>query len=392
MRIFIISHDLSHNCLGRAVLLAQVFGRSHDVEIVGPCFGPDIWFPCRDLGINYRKVEGEIFLPQFTHLFARLLDKLKGDYVIAVKPRPTSFGVALMHRALTDHSIILDIDDDEMAFYADQGWKEWESKVLVRRPNSPLYTSLLETMIPTADVVTVASHNLEKRYGGFYLPHVKDPSFLDPSRFDRRAMRERWDFPAEEKLIVFAGSPREHKGLDLLLKAVERLGRGDVRLLVVGASNDPANVFESGLRDRGGESLYMLKQIPMNELPSVLAMADLVALPQHDTPTAQAQMPSKLFDAMSMALPIVASDVSDIAEVLDGESGLVVPPGDLEALVRAMGDILESPSLASKLGSNARRRLIEKYSFDSVQKTVEKVLRTARRSKKRRVAPVESFV
>ncbi len=374
MKIFIISHDLSHNCLGRAVLLAGVFGRHHDVEVVGPCFGPDIWFPCRDWGIKYRKIDGEIFLPQFTSLYSRLIDKLKGDLVLAVKPRPTSYGVALMHRALTNRPVLLDIDDDEMALYENEDWKNWDRKVLLRRPNSPLYTSLLESMTSQADAITVASKTLQSRYGGEYLTHVKDPDFLDPARYDKRAERQKRDLPLDEKLIVFAGSPREHKGLELLLNAIERLDRNDVKLVVVGATNEPDNSTETSLRDLGGERLYLLKQAPMRDLPSILATADLIVLPQRDTAAARSQMPSKLFDAMSMALPIVATAVSDIPEVLAQDCGLVVAAENAAALSDSIAEVLESPELAQRIGQNARRKLISEYSIESVQPSIERLL------------------
>ncbi len=380
MRVFVISHDLSHNCLGRAVLLAQLIGRRHEVELIGPSFGPDVWFPARRC-FDYRKVDGEIFLPQYTHLYARLLDKLKGKLTIAVKPRPTSFGLALMQRELTRQPLILDIDDDELAMYDGQNWKEWDTKTLLRRPNSPLYTSMLEKLIPTANSITTATRTLQKKYGGTYLPHVKDHELLDPDRFVKAAEREKRDLPKDEKLIVFAGSPREHKGLDMLLSAIRRLERSDVRLLIVGASNDPGDKVEAELRQVGGDWLYMLKQTPLEDLPAILAMADLVVLPQRKTRAAQAQIPSKLFDAMSMALPIVATDVSDVAEILGGDSGRVVEPENDLALADAVAEILEAPEEAEAMGRRARARLIENYSFDAFDDTIHQLIKSTARRK-----------
>lgn len=384
MKVFIVSHDLGHNSLGRAVVLAQVFGRRHEVEIVGSCFSPDIWYPARDIGFTYRKVDGELFLPQYTRLMERLLEKLKGDLVIAVKPRPTSFGLALMHRELTNKSVVVDIDDDEMAFYRDDDWRVWDRKTLLRRPNSPLYISMLEQMIPTADAVMAASRSLQERHGGHYLPHVKDPDFLDPAKYHREEERQKRDIPLDEKLIVFAGSPRPHKGLETLLEVIGQLGRDDVRLVVAGSTNDPQDAYERQLRDIGGENLCMFRQISMLELPSFLAMADLVVLPQRDTPEAQAQMPSKLFDAMSMALPIIATGVSDIPEVLSDGCGVVIPPNGGGEMCRAIDEILASPDWAREMGGRARERLIKQYSLNSAQTTVDEILEHARKSRKKR--------
>lgn len=374
MKIFLISHDLSGNALGRTVLLAQLLSRRHQVEIVGAAFGSDIWYPARKTGFKYRKIDGEIFLPEYTHLFARLIDKLKGDLVIAVKPRPTSFGVALLGRELTDRPVLLDIDDLEMAYYEDKGWKDWDRKLLLRRPNSPLYTQMLERLIPTADGITVASRNLQERYGGTYLPHVKDHDFLDPAKYDKMGERHKRRLSPDEKLVFFVGSPREHKGLGLLISAVNRLSREDVRLVVFGMNNSPDDPIEQELREKGGDHFYGFKQFPFSDLPAVLSMADIIAIPQEDTTYAAAQTPSKLFDAMSMAKPIVATAVSDIPEALGEDCGRVVPPNDEEALSRAIGDLLDSPFDAERLGCNARERLIKNYSFEAIEDRIDALL------------------
>jgi len=48
MKISILTHDLSHNCLGRAYLLAKILQRHYEMEIIGPMFGEEIWKPVAD--------------------------------------------------------------------------------------------------------------------------------------------------------------------------------------------------------------------------------------------------------------------------------------------------------------------------------------------------------
>lgn len=359
------------------MLLARLIGQKHDVEIVGSAFGNDVWYPIRHMGIKFRKVEGELFLPQYTSLMARLIDKLKGDVIVAVKPRPTSYGVALLHRELTGRPVVLDIDDDEMAFYDGESWKDWDRKTLLRRPNSPLYIKMLDALIPQANAITVASRYLQRQYGGHYLTHVKDSEELDPSKFDGEAERQKRKIPTSEKLIVFAGTPRAHKGLELLIEALHKLERDDVKLLIAGFSNDHENKYEKHLRMEGGELLYVLKQVRFADLPAILAMADVVVLPQLESPEARAQMPSKLFDAMALGIPIVATNISDIPEALSDDCGVVVPPNDSHALSQAIAKVLDDEKLAQSLRRNARQRLISRYSFASSQETIETVLKAA---------------
>jgi glycosyltransferase involved in cell wall biosynthesis len=84
-----------------------------------------------------------------------------------------------------------------------------------------------------------------------------------------------------------------------------------------------------------------------------------------DTDSARHQVPMKLFDAMAMAKPIVASSVSDLPLVLQG-CGRLVPPGDVDRLAEALTELVNNPEDASALGKCARLRCVEKYSMEKI--------------------------
>ena len=111
MKITILSPDLSHNCLGRAYLLAKILQRRHKVEVVGPLFGEEIWQPViEDSSIPYRWTKlNQAFHPSW-HLndllasftpysqlneLARTID---ADALYASKPLVTSFGLGLLKK------------------------------------------------------------------------------------------------------------------------------------------------------------------------------------------------------------------------------------------------------------------------------------------------------
>ena len=97
-------------------------------------------------------------------------------------------------------------------------------------------------------------------------------------------------------------------------------------------------------------------------MPRFLAAADVVAVPQRATPDTVGQVPAKLFDAMAMARPVVATAVSMIPEILNG-CGVVIPPGDGAALRAALAALLSDRERAHELGRRARERCVERYSF-----------------------------
>jgi glycosyltransferase involved in cell wall biosynthesis len=163
---------------------------------------------------------------------------------------------------------------------------------------------------------------------------------------------------------MFLGTAREYKGVDDLAAAVETLGRPDVVLALVGT--DPESATGRRLRARW-PGLVLVPPVPFAAVPRFLEAADVVAVPQRESPDTRGQVPAKLFDAMALGRPIVSTRVSMIPEILEG-CGLVVPPGDVGALAAALARLADDAALARDLGARARARCVERYSFDSARR------------------------
>jgi len=94
-----------------------------------------------------------------------------------------------------------------------------------------------------------------------------------------------------------------------------------------------------------------------SDVPDVLAAADIFVLP-----SLSEGLPLVLLEAMFSGLPIVASDVGDVRLALaDGQSGVLVKPGDPVALARALEHLLRNPAVTSALGERAARRAAVEY-------------------------------
>jgi glycosyltransferase involved in cell wall biosynthesis len=75
-----------------------------------------------------------------------------------------------------------------------------------------------------------------------------------------------------------------------------------------------------------------------------------------------------VLEAMAAGLPVIASNVGGIPElVADGVSGVLVPPGDPDALAEAIEALLENPALALELGAAGRRRVVENFDLEAVR-------------------------
>lgn len=130
-------------------------------------------------------------------------------------------------------------------------------------------------------------------------------------------------------------------------------------LLCVGGPIDPVPQYTALAQSLGvpADSLRFVDRVPTPEIPTWLAALDVGTLPYPDAehyPTAMS--PLKLFEYMAAGLPIVATDLPSLRDVLeDGENALLVPPGDPVSLARSLTRILEDARAARALGDRARR-------------------------------------
>lgn len=360
MKISILVCNLSNNCLGRAYLLGKVLQRKYAVEVIGPMFGKKIWAPYNQ-SFKYKMFKVE----NFSSIFVSLKDMLKtidGDVIYACKPRLTSFGVALLKRlSCNDLPIVLDIDDWE-AFSGRSSKALSSSFFALKNIVTPIDNYLMEFLSHKADERTVASRFLQKKFGGFYVPHGLNTDIYDPTKFDRKKLRLNWNLD-DKKVISFIGTPRPHKGLEDLITALNSIKSSKVKLLMTGDYQDS---YVQYLLKLGKGKIIFLGLQPIDAEPLFLSMSDLIVLPQRNTNYAKAQVPAKVFTSMAMAKPIIATSVSDLPEILDG-CGWIVNPGETQQLASTIKYVFDNSTEAETMGLKARQKCEEKYSWKSLE-------------------------
>ena len=108
-------------------------------------------------------------------------------------------------------------------------------------------------------------------------------------------------------------------------------------------------------------------------MPEIVAAADVIVVPQRNTPAALAQFPLKLTDGMSMAKPILATRVGDIPDIL-GETGYMVDSSSPEQIADKIEFIFHNFAEAIEKGKKARERCIKYYSVDTMASTLSQVI------------------
>jgi glycosyltransferase involved in cell wall biosynthesis len=362
VKITILSHNLTSNAAMRAHRLALAARHFAEVTVIGPAKhrGPWTALP-REPWIKAFESKN---LPKFYETVLQLIEAADGDVLIAVKPYFSSYGVALLAAECRKVPVILDLDDLDAALVRpkDQSWQQTIAEL--RDPASLVYLRALSRATGAASGITVASTTLQKRFGGTLVPHGCPIELFDPAAIDREAARKRFGFHGP--VVLFPGTRRTHKGVKPLAKAVAQIPGANLAVL--------CREEDFTQPEWNGFPLIKLPLIPYSSLPALLAASDVVAIPQLDTEGARHQMPMKVYDAMAMAKPIVATTVSDLPIALDGCARLV-SPGDADSLAEAICSLLEHPLEAIELGRQARARCQEKYSMERIADALSAAVR-----------------
>ena len=357
MKVSVLCFDVSSNSYGRAWLLAKALSKFYDVEIVGPSRKGEIWTPMEQMDIPVQKFNWKRY-PAFSQIKKNILEAIDGDVILASKLMPTSFGIGLQKKKSSGKPLIVDIDDWELGFFYHSGFFGRISRFFnFSNPNGLPYVWRMERLVSQADAISVSNRFLQNKFGGALLPHCRDTSVLDPLKFNPGEIKKNIGL-AGKKVLMFLGTPRPHKGIDDLLIALKQIKNPDLCAVIIGIDNQQAFMKEvdESVRDR----VVVLPKIYFDKLPEYLSAADILVIPQRLTSDSVGQMPAKLYDAMAMAKPIIATRISDIPETLD-DYGYLIDPGEPTKLAEAIQYILNHPDEAFNKGKAARERCQRMY-------------------------------
>jgi len=352
------------------------------VEIIGPIFGDGVWKPLAEADEISYKVRKVRSLPGFLFQVNGMLKAITGNVAYASKPLFTSFGIGLLKKLVGRKPLVLDIDD-------------WQSGLVKQNYRSmPVTHSLMylaystfqlhsaasywnnlfgEKLAHFADQITVSSSFLKEKFGGTIIWHARDTEAFSPEKFDSNSFRDKYGIGRDKKVVMFLGTPRPHKGIEDLIQAVSLLGSRDVLLTLVGRDEGSytMNLMRLAVGTLGDRFRSFGLQ-PFEKVPEFLAMSDVIVIPQKSNLATIGQVPAKVFDAMAMAKPIIATAVGDLPEILDG-CGWIVKPESHEQLAEAIQYIIAHPNEAEQISQKARQKCIANYSYDAMEKVLVNV-------------------
>ena len=178
---------------------------------------------------------------------------------------------------------------------------------------------------------------------------------------------ERYGIDQGRPYVIFVGRITRQKGVPVLLRAASGLIPEAQLVLLAGAADTPEQLAEvtelvDGLRANRSGVFWIPEMLPKPEVIQLLSHATVFAIPSIYEPLGIVNL-----EAMACGTAVVGSRTGGIPEgVADGETGLLVPPGEPGPLAEALNTLLRDPDRAAAMGQAGRKRAVSEFGWPAI--------------------------
>ena len=192
--------------------------------------------------------------------------------------------------------------------------------------------------------------------GAIAIGNGRDPNVFRPDPVARAALRSAMGIPEDRVVVCIVSRLVRHKGHPELLAAMRGVPHAELWVVGERLASDHGEDVEAAFAQAGlGDRLRRLGY--REDVPALLAAADIFVLPSHFE-----GLPMSVIEAMLVGLPVVATAIRGPREqVLDGVTGILVPPRDVPALAAALARLAGDAALRRAMGEAGRARALSLY-------------------------------
>jgi glycosyltransferase involved in cell wall biosynthesis len=287
------------------------------------------------------------------------------EVVVVSSPTFFSIGAGWLLARLKRARLVVEVRDLWPAIFTELG-------VLTAKPVIRALEWLELAAYRAADEVVVVSDGFRANLIGRGVPAVKvhtirngaDLTAFSPGRPAEASVRARLGAGPGQCLVLYAGTHGISQGLATVADAAALLA-ADPRVQVALAGDGADKVrLERRIAELGLHNVTLLPGVPHEQVPALLAAADICLVCLRDIPLFAAFIPSKMFEYLAAGKPVVGAVTGEAGAILREAGARVVAPQDSAALAAAIGDLAGSPATRKAMGEQGRR-YVELY-FDRV--------------------------
>jgi len=296
------------------------------------------------------------------------------DVVVVSSPTFFAIGSGWLLARLKRARLVVEVRDLWPAIFTELG-------VLTSRPVIRLLERLELAAYAAADTVIVVSDGFRANLIERGVPAGKVHTIRNgvcPGEFHPDApadpqLRARLGAGPDDCLVLYAGTHGIAQGLTSVADAAVRLPGEQIRFAFVGegAGKEPLRrrVAELGLRN-----VMTLPGVPHEKVPALLASADICLVPLRDVPLFSSFIPSKMFEYLAAAKPVVGALTGEAAQILREAGAWVVPPADSDALADAVRTLAADPQRRQAMGRQGRCYVEKHFERGTLARQYRKLL------------------
>ena len=284
------------------------------------------------------------------------------DVIVVSSPTFFSIGAAWLLARLKRARLVVEVRDLWPAIFTELG-------VLTNRRLIRLLERLELAAYAAADTVIVVSDGFRANLIARGVPADKvhtvrngvRPGEFDPAAPPDAQLRARLGASANDCLVLYAGTHGISHGLTSVADAAAQLMEEPIRFAFVGDGADKQRL-QDRVAERGLRNVTLLPSLPHEQVPALLAAADICLVPLRDVPLFSSFIPSKMFEYLAAGKPVVGALAGEAAQILREAGAWVVPPADSKTLAAAIRALAADPQRRQAMGQQGRC-YVEKY-FD----------------------------
>jgi glycosyltransferase involved in cell wall biosynthesis len=244
------------------------------------------------------------------------------------------------------------------------GKRVWESHALHRSWWATRIAKSLDAIV----TLTRASRDRLVESGVVADRVIVESDAVDPKMFekkyDRQAVRRELGIPEDAYVCLYTGkftTMNMSKGLDESIEAVERLSRNGKNILLLAVGGTPQELERYS--EKASSVVRLLGHQPQATLGKFYAVADLLLMPfPYTEHYAYYMSPLKLFEYLMSGVPMVATDLPSVREIVSESSAFIAKPGDVESLEKEIRLAVDQPEEGKRRGE-AAKQLSTRYTW-----------------------------
>lgn len=203
-----------------------------------------------------------------------------------------------------------------------------------------------------------------------------DTEIFKPDNKKKSNSRKNWLVSENELVFLVSGGIWRPKGFHIAIQSFSNIVRSfsNSVLLICGAGMEKEEKFLTNLvqKEKLENRIRFLGKFKLSELPLIYNMADIFLMPS----LMSEGHAYSLIEAMACGLPCIATKLGGNIETI-GDSGILVPPGDVNALEQAMIELAQSPERRRELSQLARERVVRYFSEAVAVQKISKLIEEA---------------